>query len=534
MLLVTDRLRTTLLLILVAGVSLAIRVPMALRQTRLTPDAISYYNIAGNLANVHGFTSTLLLRASSHSEVTHPAVADWPPVYPLFAGLIVHCGGDTRTLQLANALLISLASGLVFLIGSRLFDRRAGLIAGLAAALAPNLSRASTIALSDALSLALALSAIAMALSSRRTIVWLMVGVVTGLATLTRYPTAIVAVAVAVPGFLSRATRRAAAVCATAFACTICPVLIWQSAATKSAFGQTQAIHYCVQSFHSALWNAGSRLDPLYAAHHPLGVLASAARNTTFYSLDLLVGLRGLFLLSVGLIMISRRMRLNADRRLLLIIAALNLCVYSLTWSIPAVRGSRFLLLSYCLLLPFCAAGISEMLANAHRLRGYAAAGLCVVTVAAYAWANTSTAAFKGQEFPLPPNVTAAIAADLPPGTNIATNNPWVVSYSTGQPTALLPRDLDEQLLARFTRDMRIGEIVLIGKHPRFRTARVVRGCCTNRTISRTVRLATIGRPLYGQNAYDGKWKIMPQIVQKLPTTHSPSMIPRKNGSARL
>ena len=524
----TGRLRTTLLFLIVFGVSAAIRLPLSLRYTRLTPDAIAYYNIARNLADVHGFTSSLRLHYQGNSPVVHPAISDWPPAYPLFAGLIVRCGGDVRTLQFANALLISISVGLIFLVGCRLFDWRAGLIAGLASAIAPNLSRASALALSDPLSLALALSAILIYLSDRRLMSSLAVGLLCALATLTRYPCAVVPVSIIVASVLSGKSRRYAVVCAGAFVCLVGPVVAWQAIVSGSP--QAQAIHYYVRSYHEAMWSARAQIDPLYALHHPMTVMTEAARNCAFYAIDLLVGLRGLFLLALGLLFLKRN-ELSPDKRLVLTVAALSFCVYAVTWSIPAVRGSRFMLLSYCLLLPFCAAGFWLNLKSAGWRRRSAMA-LCAATACVYVWGTLSAYEFRGQEFALSAPTTAAIVRDLPTGTCIASNNPWVVSYSTRMPTGLLPRDMDQSHLARFVRDLNVGEVVLIGQHPRFQTARVLRGCYRNVMITRTVHMATVPRPIYGQNAYEGTWKMMPQIVQKLPSTHSPSMIPRKNGNA--
>lgn len=531
----TSRLRTTLLFVAVVSVSLAIRAPLAVERVRLTPDSIAYYNIAHNLASVHGFTSTLKLGFNNASPVTHPALSDWPPIYPIFAALVLRCGGDERSLQFANALFVSIAAGLVFLIASRLFDWRAGLIAGAAAALAPNLFRAGIVPLSDALGLALALSALALAVAPRQTTTTcLCVGLLAGAATLTRYPNAVVAAALIVPGLLHRERRRNALICTLGFVCTVAPVV----AALGSGAGQTQAVHYCVQSFHSALWNAGLRLDPYYAAHHPSSILAAALRHSAFYAWDLLIGLRGLFLLGAGLILAIDRRRLptlSSEQNLILTAAALSFAVYAFTWSIPPVKGSRFMLLSYCALLPFCAAGLSSAIASAHRLRRYAAVGICVATAGVYLWGTLSAAAYRSEECaPLPPNVSQAIARALPAGTNVATNNPWVVSYSTDLPTALLPRNLDSQQLAKFVSDQNIGEIVLLGQRPLSATAKSVRTCYASREIGRNARLATVAGRYYGQNAYDGRWKTMPQIVQKLPTTHSPRITPRKNGSARL
>jgi len=505
----TRRLRIALITIAMSAASFALKAPTATQTTRLTPDSASYFNVARNLASGRGYVSTLKQRYPDGSGVRHCALTDWPPAYPAFSALLVRHGADMIALQTANAMLVSISAALVFLLGVRLFGLREGLMAGCAAALAPNLFRAGIVALSDALALTLALAAILIALSSRGAWAWLAAGVIAGAAALTRYPCAVVALGLIGWALIDRKDRILSLACAAGFAVTVTPFAL----CSLSNGSPVQALHYCVGSFHEAMWHSQTTIDPLYALHHPAQVAALTARNVLVYASDLLIGPRGLFILGLGLLawlLTARKHPMAREHKLVLAIAALSFTVHALTWSVPAVKGSRFMLLTYCALLPFCTSGLLRY--SMGRL-GPVAAAVLVITGLVYVWGCATAASFRGTDFPLPPETARSIADSLPSGTNLASDNPWVVNYSTGLPTVILPRDLDDESLARYIRDMKIGKIVLLGNR------RCAQSAISNR---------------YGQNAYEGKWKIMPHIVQKLPTTHSPRITPRKNGSARL
>jgi hypothetical protein len=512
---------------------MAIRVPIAVERVRLTPDAIAYYNIGQNLACGHGFVSTLQLHCLGATCVKHSAMSDWPPAYPAFAGLAIGCGGGEKALQFASALFVSLAAGLVFLIGTRLFEPRVGLLAGCAAVLAPNLLYAGCMPLSDSLGLMLALGALAAALTLRPTAAtcWAAAALAVA-AVLTRYPNAVVGLPLLGWALMRQETRRCAAICA-GVGCSAA-LLGWQLLRLGVPLEQIPLIHYGVESFGGALWRSDTAIDPLYAVHHVESVGPAILRNALVYGIDLLAGPRGLFLLSTGLVAAAvgrAGAALSQERKLVLWVALLNFSVYALTWSISPVKGSRFMLLSYCLLLPFCAHGLLRMMSARMPWR-WTAIGVCSITAGVYVWGCVTAASYTGGECtPLPGAVSQAVVQSLPSGANLASNNPWVLSYSTGAPTALLPRDMDPKRLAKYVRDLNIGRIVLVGKQPGSRTARSVMSRYGLQAIRPGVRIAATDQ---GQKAYEGKWKMMPQIVQKLPSTHSPSMTPRKNGSERL
>ena len=253
-------------------------------RVRLTPDSIAYFNVSRNLAAGEGFVSTLRLRYPDEGGVRHSALSDWPPAYPAFSAVRGRMRGRHGALQAANALLASISAGFVFLLGVRLFGTREGLLAGAAAALAPNLFRAGIVALSDALGLTLALAAILIALGDRGAWKWLIAGLLAGAAALTRYPNAVVGLALIGWVLTDRKSRRGALACAAGFAM----VVGTRDAVAVAEHGilpcRMQTLHYCVRSFHEAMWNAGTAIDPFYALHHPGQVALLSMHNVCFYA----------------------------------------------------------------------------------------------------------------------------------------------------------------------------------------------------------------------------------------------------------
>ncbi len=446
-----------------------VKAPLAVSRTHLTPDAVVYLNIARNIASGRGFVSTIKLHHWDDLAVVHSALRDSPPLYPLLAGGISSFAGDERALALTNLLLTCMAAGLVFLIAERLFDRRTGLLAGVAAALAPNLFRAGITSMSDPLALVLTLWAVWLVTQPKpRIVAWAGAGALTGLAVLTRYPCLVVGLAIAVAAFRSSRPWRNGVTCAAG----LLPAFMYMAVATPSA----QSLHYCIGWFQESLWNASASIDPLYWLHHPSRVMAGAGRNLAGYALDLVVGPRGLFLMSAGLAawLLAYGREMRSQHKLALSIAALTALVYAATWSIPAVKGSRFLLLSYCLLLPFCAAGLLQAWGKWGLIGRRAVLVITATTFAVYVWGCVSAARYEAISDcrPLTQAEAGVIRSSLKPHAIVATNNPWEVDLSTGLPVALLPRDLDRAALEQFLHRYDIDGIVLLGAWKGTRTAR--------------------------------------------------------------
>ena len=456
--------------LIVAGAALAIKTPFALEHFRLYPDAIAYLDIARNLSDGNGFTSALKLNYFHSSGVTHCALSDWPPLYPLLAGGILTLVPNEIVLQLVNALLVGAAAGLVFLLGDKLFDRRTGLLAGLFAAIAPNLFRSGIAGMSDPLGLVLALGALMIGISAKgRPTWWAAAGVVAGAAYLARFSNAVILLAFVPFLLLERSERRNVWPCLAGFMLAAGPLLAWKWGLYGSPFHSAQMFHYRTESFRLASWNgyaSTSVIDPNYLMHNMSTVAAAVWRNTLAYAGSLFVGTGGLFLLSGGLVALGvtgPRGLFTRERVLVLAVAAMHFAIYASTWSIPPVQGSRFLMVSYCLLLPFCAAGVVRALESTTAAVRVGAIGVCMVVIAVYCHACFLAAgSTHGQFEPLDASVVRWAGTALPPGTNVASNNPWMIRDATGLPSAALPWNLDREKLAEFLREYDIGAVILL------------------------------------------------------------------------
>lgn len=469
---------------LIAALSFALKAPVALQRFRAHPDALAYVNIARNVADGRGFTSTLKLNYFTDSPVTHCALSDWPPLYPLFAGAAMSVGIPETGLQVASALFAALAAGLVFLIGERLFGRPVGIVSGLFAAIAPNVFRAGIAAMSDAMGLALALAAVLAAISAEdRKTRWLVTGALAGAACLVRYPNAVLAAAFVV-WLLRRREFACAGACAVGFGVLVAPVIV-----LGGVTASTQAFHFAVGSYSAAARSYGAPVGFGYAASHAGEVIAAIGRNAAFYAVDLLAGLRGLFALGAGLIVfvlkrgstVSGLKSRNTGAGLVTTIALLNVAAYALAWSAPPVRGSRFLLLSYCLLLPVCVAGIERI----GRVRVRTA--IYTMVAAAYVYGAVTAAVSHDHELrPLDARLVARIRTELPARAVIASNNPWAVNRSTGHPCAILPHNLDAEEMRAFCREYGVAGTAVVGIAKRHRAAALYTTARTRSTESGT------------------------------------------------
>lgn len=519
----------------------ALKVGPATERFRLCPDAVAYLDIAKNLASGDGFVSTLKLNFLDGSGVTHCALFDWPPLYPLFAGVLVILGAGETGLQVVNAVMASVTAGLVFLIGERMFGRRAGLLAGAFAAIAPNLFRSGITALADPLGLVLALAAVLLALGAEgHPPRWAVVGALIGAAHLAKYPHAIF-LGAAMWALLSTGRRSCAAACALGFVSAAAPAGAWRWVLYGSPFACAQAYHYAVESYSMILWDSTVPAFPtVFAA--PIGDIALSVGA---HAIDLLMGLRGLFALSIGLvaaIVWRRHPGWSWQHRFVLAAAVGSFAVHAFTWSIPPLSGSRFLLPAFCLLLPFAAAGILRLFDERGAVSRTVAAAACACTFGAYCWGLVTAARYTGGEVSAPDSsIIRWISISTAPGQAVATNNPWAVNYWAGRPAVCLPRGLDAPRTDEFAARHDVTAIVVFSvasaradltnlREEGFETSHL-----GSAVVARRVSEGTLAKQAdYGQKAYEGSLSAIPQIVQKLPTMHSPRITPRKNGSACL
>ncbi|MGC8861819.1 MAG: glycosyltransferase family 39 protein, partial [Armatimonadota bacterium] len=365
----------------------------------------------------------------------------------------------------------------VFLVGCRLFDCRVGVLSGLSAAVALNLFRVSVLALSDALGLLLALAAVLAALhAENRHSTWFWAGAHAGLAYLTRFPYAVLLVAFVGFAATSQDRLRAISACLTGFAIAVGPMLIWKWTVYGSPFYGVQSMHYRTMSFRASSWRWYAGPSPHPELDMP-EIRAAILRNAVYFAVDLLGSPRGMHALVLGIplaLYCRGRALFRQGRALALAAAFLNFAVYASTWSLPAAQGARFMLLSFTLLLPFCAAGIVWLFDRPGLLSKSAAVVICAAAV--FSWCRAYPAASRAQQFvPLEDPVARWIRKNLPKQSIVATNNPWVVSHQTGLPTAALPFNLGDKTLPKFVQKYRVRALIILKTRNNSKTLRTLR-----------------------------------------------------------
>ncbi len=171
--------------LLAVALGLRLAVVAATFDARTTLDPADFSHTGWSIAQGHG------IPPSNRAPAGGPS-AFRPPAFPLFLGAVYASVGREAPgiARLAEALLGTIAVGLIGLIAARIWGRRVGMLALGIAALAPPLVVLSTALVSEALFVPLTLAAVLAALEarrSRRPLLWAIVtGVLVGAAELTR------------------------------------------------------------------------------------------------------------------------------------------------------------------------------------------------------------------------------------------------------------------------------------------------------------------------------------------------------------
>jgi 4-amino-4-deoxy-L-arabinose transferase-like glycosyltransferase len=245
------------------AVALLLRLALvaATYDTPLTLDPADFSRNGLSLAQGHG------IPPSNRAPAGGPS-AFRPPGYPLFlAGVYATARQEAAVAARAvQALLGTIAAGLIGLIAARIWGRRVGLIALGVAALAPPLVIMSTALVSEALFVPLVLAAVAAALEARRSsrpLSWaLVVGVLLGAAELTRTNAAVLLLTLALavwkerPRWRPRALLAPAAV-ALAAVVTVAPWTVRNALALRAFVPVSTEVGYTL----AGTYNLASRSD---------------------------------------------------------------------------------------------------------------------------------------------------------------------------------------------------------------------------------------------------------------------------------
>jgi len=167
----------------------ALRVPLISNPLDVSPDGAEYFGIARHLVDEGRWVSSLKWHYFTDEPVVHPALADRPPLFPLWVALWMGDGRLEARLQrvrLANVALAAAAVVMAFRFLARSFPPLAAAGAALLFASYPAFVRNSAQPLTEPLFLLLLLGSLHTALARRP----VLAGILGGLAYLTR-PTAL-------------------------------------------------------------------------------------------------------------------------------------------------------------------------------------------------------------------------------------------------------------------------------------------------------------------------------------------------------
>lgn len=226
--------------LLLPALALLLRLGFIVATPHFSPnnDPADYDHIARSIAAGHGFPATLLAAPGSPSALR-------PPGYPLLLAFVYALGGHWLAGRVTNALVGSLVVLLVYLITSRLWDRRRGVIAGVLAAVFPPLVALNGSLLSEPLFIVLELLVVLATLryqdAQRRLPYAALIGILSGAAALTRsvgllLPVVAIAGIRLAPRSSRRQTLASVATMLAAMCVVIAPWAIRNAAAFDGAF----------------------------------------------------------------------------------------------------------------------------------------------------------------------------------------------------------------------------------------------------------------------------------------------------------
>jgi hypothetical protein len=477
--------------------------PIVTTTLQLGPDPIDYLDLGRHLAAGQGYVLAIKAYFFGEPAVVHQALDQRAPLYPLLVALLFRLGLDEYAVQVVNAALAATCAALVYALGSRLFDRRTGLLAGLLAAASPAMLIHSALPMTEPLALCLTLAP-----------TWLLLrdldhptprsfglaGLLLGLAYLTRPVTLPMGAALLLGVVLAtrprmRAPRRALlrpllvlVACAALF---VLPITAY-SLATRGTLSYLSNAWYSVLDEQQLISEATLQPLPAPAAFlrdNAAAVAATILRKARQYLALLFLDDRWLLPLVLAwpavLLALFRRQYPRAALPVLLLAAA-NFLVYALSWMFYA---RRFMLLTLLLLLPFAVDGLRRLGLDRRlpRLPALRALDLLVALVILF-WLQTfvqqyqglfreagggdlvGTRTAQGLRWTGPPSwvedrelrpILDWVQANTDPGDTVAARYPHPYTFFAGRPSVQLPRNLDPLTLRRFLVDYRVGYVSL-------------------------------------------------------------------------
>jgi len=330
----------------------------------LTPDAVDYINIANNLASGRGFTISIKWHFFNDYPVIRSAIAERPPIYPLFLSLLFLINKSLFFILLVNIILTGINVLLLYHYTQKLLGNRlVSLISALVLLLNPNMLMSAIFPLSEQLYILILLIILNLFSKSVNKERIVLVGLLTAMAYLIR-PTAIVFLfAIIVWLILIKEAKLIPYYLIT----TIGILIPWFTAVAivhHNPFYSVQSFHFITLSIKDEMAQGYLKeYEPAlkFFIHNSNEILKLVIRNFINYTIEFLslsyLGILSVFLLTF--FSISKTTRKNS---LPLWIALLNLIFISIVWA--TYDASRFLLITFILSLPFLLYGLFKFLGD--------------------------------------------------------------------------------------------------------------------------------------------------------------------------
>ncbi len=476
------------LIVLGAVVALG-RLPLIRSPIDVSPDGCEYLGIARHLVTEGQWLSSLKWHFFTDGPVLHPALADRPPLYPLWAAgwvaLTADPAGQIWLARFGNLLLAAVLPAIIYWAVRVAVVEAAAALTALVLTFYPAFWRYSAQPLTEPLFLLLLFSSLGLFLRGGSPRRWVTCGALAGLALLTR-PSGILLPAVYSAALLVRAAARpsvdssrwmALRLVLAGFLVLLFPYWMAVAAQTGSPFTSILRYNYSIRQIDEGTLNGFERSFPP-PLQFVLGYAAEVTRLVAhqWHTMGIALARSLQFLLPLALFGWRGR---NWERGVLAGLVVLNFLFHAMAWTVWG--AARYMLPSYILGIALL---LDAPLRWAGRASGEGASDLvrsdggrtrlaCVVVGLAVGltlitcWdqdvrlVREKAQPYAGVELGWAYAVAGARLVETPPGSICAANQPWIVNLLARRPAVIAPRFRDPGQLRRFLRKFRPATLTL-------------------------------------------------------------------------
>jgi len=435
-----------------------------------TPDSLEYLNIAKNLTAGTGYQLDIKFHYYRNFPVAHSAWGERPPLYPLIlAGLLIIDNSPANT-AILNSFFPAINTLLCFMLCYRLFRHRlAAFLGALLFSFNPWLFENSLGFHSEQPLITLTyLFLLLLPQVSGKNERWPVLGLISGASILLRGN----GIVLVFSGIIYILFHRWPGKLRRLFLFIIPVILLWSILPINTYLSQGEAFydihssHYCLPRYDIAIWHGYNYDYPSsseYISTHFQEILSIWGMHTAKYLYDL-INPWLLFILSPLVLFAFTAGPGRRPALILLLLTAINLLLAISFWSVYA---PRFLLYPLALLIPLSLRGFRPL---QKRLSPFKFQLLLVLVLGGLltAWVVKDdnlleqylTRQVNGPhaEANYRPLIGRLPAAALPV---FAATDPWIVSYVTNRPAAIIPEFTDAAMMQSWLKEFRFTHIVL-------------------------------------------------------------------------